>query len=98
MFFFVFISFSRVREGYAHQVEQKVEWLYAFDIHCNAFFPLFILLDVVRFFLLYFLLSPSFLSTFLSNTLYLVAIVFYHYISFLGYTGKNTMAVFKDIF
>lgn len=25
-------------------VKQAVEWLYAFDIHCNAFFPLFCLL------------------------------------------------------
>ena len=25
-------------------VRQSVEWLYAFDIHCNAFFPLFVLL------------------------------------------------------
>jgi UNC-50 family len=25
-------------------VKQSVEWLYAFDIHCNAFFPLFVIL------------------------------------------------------
>lgn len=25
-------------------VRQSVEWLYAFDIHCNAFFPVFVLL------------------------------------------------------
>ena len=25
-------------------VKQSVEWLYAFDIHCNAFFPLFVVL------------------------------------------------------
>ena len=25
-------------------VRQRVEWLYAFDIHCNAFVPLFVLL------------------------------------------------------
>jgi len=25
-------------------VRQTVEWLYAFDIHCNAFFPVFVLL------------------------------------------------------
>jgi hypothetical protein len=28
----------------ANHVKQTVEWLYAFDIHCNAFFPLFCLL------------------------------------------------------
>ena len=35
-------------------VKQSVEWLYAFDIHCNAFFPLFCLL--CEFLLLLFLL------------------------------------------
>lgn len=27
-----------------HAVEQRVEWAYAFDVHCNSFFPLFIVL------------------------------------------------------
>lgn len=31
-----------------HSVDQDVEWLYAFDVHCNAFFPLFVLLYVVQ--------------------------------------------------
>nr|KJB11966.1 hypothetical protein B456_002G009400 [Gossypium raimondii] len=25
-------------------VEQRVEWLYAFDLHCNSFFPMFVML------------------------------------------------------
>lgn len=29
-------------------VEQRVEWQFAFDIHCNAFFILFIFLYVVQ--------------------------------------------------
>lgn len=28
----------------ASHVRQQVEWLYAFDIHCNSFFPVFFLL------------------------------------------------------
>lgn len=32
-----------VHQSSSH-VKQSVEWLYAFDIHCNAFFPLFCLL------------------------------------------------------
>jgi UNC-50 family len=28
----------------ASHVRQQVEWLYAFDIHCNSFFPVFVLL------------------------------------------------------
>ena len=32
-----------VQQSSSH-VRQTVEWLYAFDIHCNAFFPVFVLL------------------------------------------------------
>lgn len=31
-------------ERSASHVKQNVEWLYAFDVHCNAFVPLFVLL------------------------------------------------------
>lgn len=29
-----------------------IEWLYAFDVHCNAFFPAFLTIYVVQYFLL----------------------------------------------
>ena len=45
--------------SHTHTVEQRVEWLYAFDIHCNSFFPLFLLLYVIHFFLLPFLLGGT---------------------------------------
>ena len=40
---------------------ETVEWRYAFDVHCNAFFPLFLLLYVLQFLLLLlsFILSPT---------------------------------------
>lgn len=41
-------SNKHLRVHHAHSVEQEVEWLYAFDIHCNGFFPLFVLLYVVQ--------------------------------------------------
>eukprot|EP00183_Erythrolobus_madagascarensis_P007263 CAMPEP_0185845724 /NCGR_PEP_ID=MMETSP1354-20130828/1610_1 /TAXON_ID=708628 /ORGANISM="Erythrolobus madagascarensis, Strain CCMP3276" /LENGTH=290 /DNA_ID=CAMNT_0028545755 /DNA_START=73 /DNA_END=945 /DNA_ORIENTATION=- len=65
--------------------EQKVEWLYAFDIHCNAFFPLFIVLYVVQYFVLMFLLTDHAVATLLSNTLYGGALSYYCYITFLGF-------------
>lgn len=86
----------------------QLEWLYAFDVHCNAFFPLFVLLYVVQFYLRSacsscrsapplgtdflcccspLLLSHSFLATFIANTLYAAAFAYYHYVSFLGYSG-----------
>lgn len=33
-------------------VDQSVEWGYAFDVHCNAFFPLLLILHVLQLFLI----------------------------------------------
>lgn len=66
-------------------VRQSVEWLYAWDIHCNAFFPLFVLLYAVQYFLLPVVLMPGLLSLILSNTLYAAAFSIYFYITHLGY-------------
>lgn len=66
-------------------VKQSVEWLYAFDIHCNAFFPVFVLLYGVQFFLLPLVLRKSFFAFLVANTLYLVALSWYWYITHLGY-------------
>lgn len=68
-----------------HTTEQKVEWLYAFDIHCNSFFPFFILLYVVQYFLLLVLIRESFVCTLLANTMYALAFSYYLYVTFLGY-------------
>ena len=70
-----------------HAIEQQVEWLYAFDVHCNAFFPAFVLLFALQYFLLPFLLTPHFLSTLAANTLYLAALGAYLYVTFLGYAA-----------
>lgn len=55
----------------------------------RAFFPLYLHLYVVQFLLLPLLTrSPSnFLTTFLGNTLYLSALTYYTYITFLGYNA-----------
>jgi len=66
-------------------VRQSVEWLYAFDIHCNAFFPVFVLLYGVQFFLLPLVLGKSFFSLVVSNTLYAAGFAWYWYITHLGY-------------
>ena len=69
-----------------HNVEQRVEWMYAFDVHCNSYFPLFLVIYVAQFFLIPLLLKePCFLCTFLANTLYACACCYYWYITFLGY-------------
>lgn len=69
----------------SHTTEQKVEWLYAFDVHCNSFFPFFIILYVWQYFFLLLLMREGFVFTVLANSAYAVAFSFYFYVTFLGY-------------
>ncbi|KAL6079091.1 Unc-50 [Balamuthia mandrillaris] len=81
-----FISNRYLRAPHGvHSVEQKVEWLYAYDIHCNSFFPLFVLLYVVQFFCMPVFLLPGFIPAFLSNTLFAFAFAIYFRLTFMGY-------------
>ena len=65
-----------------------IEWLYSFDIHCNSYFIYFIISNVILL-----LLTPimyhesSTFSLILGNSVYLIAIIMYFYITFLGYQG-----------
>ena len=65
---------------------ESVEWLYAFDIHCNAFVPIYLLLYVLQYLLLPLLLRPGVLPALLSNALFALAFSAYHYLTFLGYS------------
>ncbi|KAL0077189.1 UNC-50-like protein [Phycomyces blakesleeanus] len=71
----------------AHAVEQKVEWAYAFDVHCNSFFPVFLVLYVVQFFFVPLLQRSSWISIVVGNTMYFVSAVWYVYGTFLGYNA-----------
>ncbi|KAJ5219816.1 hypothetical protein N7468_009020 [Penicillium chermesinum] len=69
--------------------KDQLEFGYCFDVSNRAFFPLYLHLYVVQFILLPLLTrNPSnFLATFLGNTLYLSALIYYTYITFLGYNA-----------
>lgn len=69
-------------------VRQSVEWMYAFDVHCNAFFPFFVLLYCVQFFLIPIVLGTGFVSFLVSNILYTCGFSYYIYITHLGYRGE----------
>uniref|UniRef100_A0A8C4PY65 Unc-50 homolog (C. elegans) n=1 Tax=Eptatretus burgeri TaxID=7764 RepID=A0A8C4PY65_EPTBU len=76
--------------------EVDVEWGYAFDVHLNAFFPLLIILHCVQlFFINHVIILDWFFGRFLGNTLWLLALSYYIYITFLGYSAlsflKNTV-------
>ncbi|XP_018578813.1 protein unc-50 homolog [Anoplophora glabripennis] len=67
---------------------QDVEWGYSFDVHLNAYFPPLILLHFFQLFFYNGLISNEwFLSRLLGNTFWLVAVLYYMYITFLGYSS-----------
>ena len=70
----------------APERKEYVEWLYAFDVHCNALLPVYLLLHVVQYLLLPVLLRPGILPCLLSNSLFAGAFSIYHYLTFLGYS------------
>ncbi|KAG0232580.1 Protein unc-50 [Actinomortierella wolfii] len=70
-----------------YSTDQAVEWQYAFDIHCNAFMPVALLLYVLQLVFMKLLLKNSWITIFLGNSLYMTAIVYYCYITFLGYNA-----------
>lgn len=68
--------------------DQDVEWGFAFDVHLNAFFPILVILHFVQLFFYGILISkPWFFATLFGNTLWLVALGYYIYITFLGYNS-----------
>ncbi|GIY82522.1 protein unc-50 homolog A [Caerostris extrusa] len=68
--------------------DQDVEWGYAFDVHLNAFFPLLIILHIFQLFFYHILISQDwFISRFVGNAFWLIALGYYLYITFLGYSA-----------
>ncbi|KAL2919181.1 hypothetical protein HK105_201456 [Polyrhizophydium stewartii] len=90
-----FVTNQFMLQQQIHAVDQSVEWMYAFDVHCNAFVPFFLVTYVVQFFFLSIVLSDGFICRLLANTIYLVAFVYYWYITFLGYNGKRRAVVYN---
>ncbi|CAN1802836.1 Protein unc-50 homolog [Linum perenne] len=85
-------SYLREESPNSHVVEQRVEWLYAFDVHCNSFFPMFVMLYVIHYFLSPLLVAHGFIPVLLSNLIFMVAASYYHYLNFLGYDGKPNVS------
>jgi hypothetical protein len=68
-----------------HSSIKSVEILYAFDVHCNAFLPMFMFFGVLQYLLLPILVSTSAGSAVLSNSIFLMGCICYTYVTFLGF-------------
>ncbi|CAH2064749.1 unnamed protein product, partial [Iphiclides podalirius] len=68
-----------------------VEWGYAFDVHINAFFPPLSLLHCFQIVLFNnLLMEGGFISCVVANTFWLASVIYYLYITFLGYSRHLT--------
>lgn len=63
-----------------------VEWRYAFDVHCNAFLPMMLLLHAAQYMLLPVLDGTGYIPALLSDSLFATAFAVYHYLIFLGFS------------
>jgi len=80
----------------AARAVEDVEWGFCFDVHLNAFFPVLFILHCVELTLIpywHYYPSPSVLLTVIANLMWLMALVYYVYISFLGY---NSLGILQE--
>lgn len=68
--------------------DQQVEFGYSFDVHCNAFFPVLVIMHVIQPICWHlFIDGESRAAALLGNLLWVLAIGAYIYITFLGYAA-----------
>ncbi|KAL1771738.1 unc-50-like [Sigmodon hispidus] len=80
--------------------DYDVEWGYAFDVHLNAFYPLLVILHFIQlFFINHVILTDTFIGYLVGNTLWLIAVGYYIYVTFLGYSALillfSSIAIFE---
>jgi len=69
-----------------------VEWGFAFDVHLNAFFPVLVILHFVQLFFWHAVISGSgYAAAALGNSMWVVALGYYVYITFLGYSSLKIL-------
>ncbi|KAH8151654.1 uncharacterized protein LAJ45_04276 [Morchella importuna] len=67
--------------------EGEIEFMYCFEIGVRAFFPVWVFLYVIQFLMMPILTRDYWISTFLGNSLYLIAVSYYCVITFMGYNA-----------
>ncbi|AMD19360.1 HBR459Wp [Eremothecium sinecaudum] len=66
--------------------QSQVEWAYCFDVHCDAFLIILVLLYFLQFFLQPLINLHKWIGLFVGNTLYCGAIGHYFVLTFYGYS------------
>ncbi|KAJ7056244.1 UNC-50 [Mycena amicta] len=71
---------------------ESVEWGYTFDVHTNAFFPLYLTLYLAQLFLLPVIRRDNWVCLWAGNTLYLAGFAQYIYGTYLGLSALPFLA------
>ncbi|KAI8980295.1 UNC-50 [Pilobolus umbonatus] len=71
----------------AYTLSQSVEWAYAFDVHCNSFVPVYLILYLVQLFFLPLLVKFNWIAMFIGNLMYCTAFIWYMVSTFLGFNA-----------
>lgn len=74
-----------LNNSYMGDLHREVDWPFSFDIHCNGYFFYFMWSKVFSFLSLPILCLSPFFSRLVGNSLLLVGVSGYFYITFLGY-------------
>lgn len=75
-------------------MESQVEWAYCFDVHCNAFLIIWVVLYFLQFILLPVIHLHKWIGLYVGNTLYCFAFAHYFILTFYGY---SQLAFLKNI-
>jgi len=78
-----------IQPSTTHTVDasSRVEWAYAFDVHTNAYFPLYLSLYLAQLFLAPVITKDNWVCLWVGNSLYLASLAQYTYITYLGFNA-----------
>lgn len=75
------------KSGYMlHEESIDVEWLYAFDVHTNAFFPLILFIHGIQLIFFNWMVGNGWVDRIICNLIYLIGFAYYSYVTFLGFS------------
>ncbi|AAS53444.1 AFR073Cp [Eremothecium gossypii ATCC 10895] len=83
---FFWVLLNRPQLKFRSAQDSTVEWAYCFDIHCDAFLIIWVLLYFLQFLLLPVINLHRWIGLFVGNTLYCAAIGYYFVLTFYGYS------------
>lgn len=77
--------------SYTNTPARNIEWRYALDVHTNGYAIIILLIYLIQLFLWPLLVKEEWICMFFGNTLYVVALLHYVHVTYLGYAALPTV-------